>query len=61
MRFGNTRYRVLYQRSENLVVLLHAIEKDGGAVPRSAIELAKRRMADYKRRMDAKRRVRPRG
>lgn len=59
VRFGNTRYRVLYQRSENLVVLLHAIEKDSGAVPRSAIELAKRRMADYRRRMDAKRRVRP--
>ncbi len=34
MRFGNTRYRVLYQRSDNLIVLLHAIEKDTGAVPR---------------------------
>jgi phage-related protein len=29
IRFGNTRYRVLYQRSDNLVVLLHAIEKNG--------------------------------
>lgn len=60
VRFGNTRYRILYQRSENLVVLLHAIEKDTGAVPRSAIDLAKRRMADFKRRMDAERRVPPR-
>lgn len=60
VRFGNTRYRVLYQRSENLVVLLHVIDKDTGAVPRSAVELAKRRMADFKRRMDAERRVPPR-
>ena len=28
IRFANTRYRILYQRSENLVVLLHALEKD---------------------------------
>jgi hypothetical protein len=28
VRFANTRYRILYQRSENLVVLLHAIEKN---------------------------------
>lgn len=60
VRFANARYRVLYERSENLVVLLHAIEKDTGAVPRSDIELAKRRMADFKRRMDAERRVPPR-
>jgi DNA-binding XRE family transcriptional regulator len=32
-RFANTRYRILYQRSENLVGLRHAIEKDAGAVP----------------------------
>jgi hypothetical protein len=25
VRFGNVRYRVLYQRSGNLIVLLHAI------------------------------------
>jgi phage-related protein len=24
VRFGNTRYRILYQRSDNLIVLLHA-------------------------------------
>lgn len=60
VRFANTRYRILYQRSDNLVVLLHAIEKNTGAVPRADIELAKRRMADFKRRMDAERRVPPR-
>jgi phage-related protein len=60
IRFANTRYRILYQRSENLVVLLHALEKDTGAVPRSDIELAMQRMADFKRRMNAPQRKPPR-
>jgi len=60
IRFASTRYRVLYQRSGNLVVLLHAIEKDTGAVPRADVELAQRRMEDFERRMDATRRVPPR-
>ena len=60
VRFANTRYRVLYQRSGNLVVLLHAFEKDTGAVPAAETASAKRRMADFKRRMDARPRVSPR-
>jgi phage-related protein len=60
VRFANTRYRILYQRSENLIVLLHAIEKDTGSVPHGDKELAKRRMVDFKRRMDAQRRTPPR-
>jgi phage-related protein len=60
VRFADTRDRILYQRSANLVVLLHAIEKDTGAVQRSDVERAQRRMADFKRRMDAERRVPPR-
>jgi phage-related protein len=60
VRFANTRYRILYQRSENLVVLLHALEKDSGAVPLADIELARQRMADFRRRMDAIRRRPPR-
>ncbi len=60
VRFANTRYRILYQRSGNLVVLLHAFEKDTGAVPAAEKTLAKRRMVDFKRRMDAKPRVPPR-
>ena len=60
VRFANTRYRILYQRSENLVVLLHALEKETGSVLQSDIELAKQRMADFKRRMDAIRRTPPR-
>jgi phage-related protein len=60
VRFGNVRYRVLYQRSGNLIVLLHAIEKYTGAIPQADIDLAKRRMGDFTRRMDAEPRVPPR-
>jgi phage-related protein len=60
VRFANTRYRILYQRSGNLIVLLHAFEKDTGAVPAAEKETAKRRMGDFRRRMDAKPRVPPR-
>jgi len=60
IRFGNTRFRVLYQRSGALIVLLHAFEKNTGAVPTADKELAKRRMSDFKQRMDAKPRKPPR-
>jgi len=60
IRFANTRYRILYQRSESLIVLLHAFEKNTGAVPTSEMALAKRRMADFKRRMGAQPRTPPR-
>jgi phage-related protein len=60
VRFARTRYRVLYQRSGNLFVLLHAFEKHTGAVPTADKDLAKRRMADFKTRMDAEPRTRPR-
>lgn len=60
IRFANTRYRILYRRSGNLMVLLHAFEKDTGAVPASEKALAKRRMADFKQRMDARLRKPPR-
>lgn len=60
IRFANTRYRILYQRSGNLVVLLHAFEKNTGTVPAADKELAKRRMIDFRRRMDAEPRKPPR-
>ena len=60
VRFANTRYRILYQRSENLIVLLHAFEKNTGAIPAAEKELARWRMADFKRRMDAEPRRSPR-
>lgn len=52
VRFARTRYRVLYQRSGNLIVLLHAFEKHSGAAPRVDVDLAVARMADFKERMD---------
>jgi phage-related protein len=60
VRFANTRYRILYQRSGNLIVLLHAFEKGTGAVPAAEKSVAKRRMADFKRRMNARPRKGPR-
>lgn len=60
IRFARTRYRILYQRSDNLIVLLHAFEKNTGAVPAVDKETAQRRMADFKQRMDADPRVPPR-
>ncbi len=60
VRFAKTRYRVLYQRSGNLMVLLHAFEKNTGAVPASDRRKAETRMADFGARMNAKRRQPPR-
>jgi phage-related protein len=60
IRFGGTRFRILYQRSGNLIVLLHAFEKNTGAVPASEKATAKWRMSDFKRRMDEKLRRPPR-
>lgn len=60
VRFANTRYRVLYQRSATLHVLLHALEKNTGALPDRDIELAIERMTDFHRRMDETPRTPPR-
>lgn len=60
VRFARTRYRVLYQRSGNLMVLLHAIEKNTQRLPQEAIDTAQARMADFKSRMDAAPRKPPR-
>jgi len=60
VRFGRTRYRVLYQRSGLLIVLLHIFEKNSAGIPPREIALANERFADFKARMDAKPRRRPR-
>jgi phage-related protein len=57
---GGQRYRILYQRSDNLFVLLHAIHKTTGSIPRADIDLAHKRFADFQERMDAERRRPPR-
>ncbi|MGP0102415.1 MAG: type II toxin-antitoxin system RelE/ParE family toxin [Solirubrobacteraceae bacterium] len=60
VRFAKTRYRVFYQRSRNLMVLLHIFEKNTGAVAASDRRKAQARMIDFQTRMDARPRRRPR-
>jgi phage-related protein len=57
---GSDLYRVLYRRSENLIVLLHIFAKRGRKVPKTEIRVAARRWDDFKRRMDEQPRGRPR-
>lgn len=57
---GSELYRVLYQRSERLIVLLHVFRKKSQKVPRAEIETAQQRWDDYKARMDEKPRRPPR-
>ena len=58
--YGRDLYRILYQRSGSLFVLLHALEKRTGALPQADIDLAKSRFEDFRKRMDAELRRRPR-
>lgn len=58
--YGQELYRVLYRRSENLIILLHIIHKASAALPIAEIAIAKTRWADFKARMDAPERTRPR-
>lgn len=60
VRFAKTRYRVLYRRSSLLIVLLHIFEKDTGKLPPRERDLAVKRFADFKARMDAEPQRRPR-
>jgi phage-related protein len=60
VRFAKTRYRVLYRRSGLLVVLLHIFEKNTDKLPARERELAIKRFADFKARMGAEPRRRPR-
>jgi phage-related protein len=57
---GRVLYRILYRRSMNLIVLLHIFRKDTGNVPETEIEVARERWEDFRARMNASPRVRPR-
>ncbi|MGA8746425.1 MAG: type II toxin-antitoxin system RelE/ParE family toxin [Solirubrobacterales bacterium] len=57
---GSEHYRVLYQRSGRLVVLLHAFLKTTGKLPRGEVKIAQDRWEDFKARMDAPLRKPPR-
>ncbi len=60
IRFAKTRYRLLYRRSDQLIVLLHIFEKDTDKLPDRDRELAAGRFADFKSRMDSRPRRPPR-
>lgn len=57
---GRQHVRVLYARSEKLLVLLHAFVKATARTPASEIEVAEIRFADFKARMDQVPRGNPR-
>ncbi len=50
---GSDLYRVLYRRSERLIVLLHIFRKKTKKAPEAEIRVARDRWEDFKRRMDA--------
>lgn len=58
--YGRQLYRVLYRRSDRLIVLLHIFSKRTAKIPAAEINLAKERWKDFKRRMDAQPRTPPR-
>ena len=58
--YGKSHYRILYRRSRNLFVLLHAFPKTTAAIPLAEIEAANERWNDFAARMGAKPRIPPR-
>lgn len=57
---GSEHYRVLYRRSERLIVLLHAFRKGTAKVPSAEITIADERWNDFKARLEARPRKPPR-
>lgn len=51
---GSDHYRILYRRSDRLIVLLQAFPKTTGRVPPSEIKVAEERWEDFKVRMEAR-------
>jgi phage-related protein len=58
--YGPVLYRVLYRRSRNMFILLHALRKNTRKIPAVDIQTAQERWADFKVRMDAEPRRPPR-
>jgi phage-related protein len=58
--YGRVLIRVLYRRSGNLFVLLHAFEKRTRSIPEQDKAVARERWADFSGRMGADPRVPPR-
>ncbi len=58
--YGRRLYRVLYRRSDRLMILLHIFAKHTAKIPDREIVIARDRWMDFKARMDADARVPPR-
>lgn len=58
--YGRQLYRVLYRRSDRLLVLLHIFAKRTAKIPAAETTTAKDRWEDFKARMDADPRRPPR-
>jgi phage-related protein len=58
--YGRNLYRVLYRRSDRLLVLLHVFAKRSAKITEGDIAVAQQRWDDFKGRMDAQPRVPPR-
>ena len=50
---GRAHYRLLYRRSDDMFIVLHAFIKRGGPIDVAEIALANRRWRDFRTRMDA--------
>jgi phage-related protein len=50
--YGRSLYRILYRRSRQFVVLLHAFAKHGEAVPEGEKQIARQRWDDFRRRLE---------
>lgn len=57
---GNLHYRLLYRRSGNIFVVLHAFRKPGSRIAQAEITIAQRRWDDLAVRMNAAPRRPPR-
>jgi phage-related protein len=58
--YGRELYRVLYQRSDRLLVLLHVFAKRSAKISQRDIAIAHERWDDFRTRMDAQPRIPPR-
>lgn len=58
--YGRDLYRILYRRSDGLVVLLHIFAKRSAKIDQRDIRIAQERWKDFKARMQAQPRTPPR-
>jgi phage-related protein len=58
--YGRHLYRILYRRSDRLLVLLQIFAKRSSKFPEGELAVARQRWEDFKKRMDAQPRVPPR-